>query len=209
MIQQANTSLPSPPGDNMTAIGYHGDIECHGYIGYHEDVGYHRDMLISHNSSHDTHYHGDDETDGGYKQSKLNSSDDDCTLSSVQTQQHSHHETQLEEQCSQQHQHCQQQQQHHSQQQQQKHKQSSKQLGGRRPSLEGIDHVGRTKRQQSNEDKNKSSVVQQVTKTRHVSRRRQHYGTYRSQSGSNLHHYDNTTAAAQRLPVVKSCSGEL
>ena len=195
---QANTSLPSPPGDLMTDIGNHGDISYHGDI-------------LSYNSSHDTHYHGDDETDCGYKQSKQNTSSDNCTLTSVPTTQHSQHETQQQQQ-----QHSQQPQ--SQQQQQQQHKQSSKQLSGRRPSLEGMDHVitaGRLKRQQSNEDKSKTGgggggVVgaQQVTKTRHVSRRKQHYGAYRSQSGSNLYH-DNSTTPAQRLPVVKSCSGEL
>jgi len=188
----------------MTDISYHEDI------GYHGDIGYHRDMLLSHNSSHDTHYHGDDETDCGHKQSKLNSPTDDCTLTSVQTTQYSQHETQ-------QHSQQPQSQQHHPQQ----HKQSSKQSGGGRPSFEGMDYVitaGRTKRQQSNEDKSKAissngSVIgaQQGTKTRHVSKRRQHFRAYRSQSGSNLHHHDTSTAtgAAQRLPVVKSCSGKL
>jgi len=83
-----------------------------------------------------------------------------------------------------------------------------------------MDHVitaGRTKRQQSNEDKSKAASsggsvtgAQQGSKTRHVSKRKQHFGAYRSQSGSNLHHHDTSTTAgaAQRLPVVKSCSGE-
>ena len=201
---QANTSLPSPPGDHVK-----------GTAGYYGDISYHGDILLSHNSSHDTHYHGDDETDCGYKQSKEDTTTNNCTLTSVQTVsseasaksaaaiQHSQHKPHQQQHPSPQPT------QHYTQQQQ--HKQSAKQLIGR-SSLEGTDHISRTKRQQSN-DSNKSTgggVVGSVKSRLHVNRRKQHFGAYRSQSGSNLHHHDNSSATvtAQRLPVVKSCSGE-